>query len=277
MQVIDGDPDGIKICRVAGSTLVTIVIPRDFLAEAKSLPEIPKRGVYYLLDDNKGRLKKVYAGQTVQGIQRLEDHNQRKGWWNRAVMFLAPDAEFTMDIVSGLEAVAISYIREHGAYEVENSNDPKPYISPYSEAFIHSLHEDILFRMTLLGFDLDAVGDSTGGGEQKRFFTSRRGVRGIGVYNSEEGTFDVLEGSRIDLASVPGSPLSPNSRLSQARSDLLEEGLIVQQPDGTFALQTKVQFSSPSAAAEFVLGGSCNGWTEWKDESGQTLSKNYRE
>lgn len=116
--------------------MVTIVIPRELLSEAKGLPEIPKRGIYYLLDDNKGRLKRVYAGQTVQGIQRLDDHNQRKDWWNKAVMFLAPDTEFSMDVVSGLESIAIKYIKEHGAYEVENTNDPKPYISPYNEAFI---------------------------------------------------------------------------------------------------------------------------------------------
>lgn len=146
MQIINGDANGIKICRIAGSTLVTIVIPRELLSEAKGLPEIPKRGIYYLLDDNKGRLKRVYAGQTVQGIQRLDDHNQRKDWWNKAVMFLAPDTEFSMDVVSGLESIAIKYIKEHGAYEVENTNDPKPYISPYNEAFIHALHEDILFR-----------------------------------------------------------------------------------------------------------------------------------
>lgn len=53
MQVINGDAEGIKICRIAGSTLVTIVIPRELLGEAKGLPEIPKRGIYYLLDDNK--------------------------------------------------------------------------------------------------------------------------------------------------------------------------------------------------------------------------------
>lgn len=51
LQLIDGEPNGIKICRLTGSTLVTVVIPRDLLAQAKKLPEIPKRGAYYLLDE----------------------------------------------------------------------------------------------------------------------------------------------------------------------------------------------------------------------------------
>ena len=35
-------------------------------------------------------------------------------------------------------------------------------------------------------------------------------------------------------------------------------------------------FPSPSTAAAMFLGGSANGWTEWKNDKGQTLSKVYR-
>ncbi|WP_455798120.1 GIY-YIG nuclease family protein [Adlercreutzia sp. CNCM I-6207] len=277
MQIINGDASGIKICRIAGSTLVTIVIPRELLSEAKGLPEIPKRGIYYLLDDNKGRLKRVYAGQTVQGIQRLDDHNQRKDWWNKAVMFLAPDTEFSMDVVSGLESIAIKYIKEHGAYEVENTNDPKPYISPYNEAFIHALHEDILFRMALLGFGLDAVGDDSSGVSNQVFHTFRRGVRGLGRYNVVEGSFDVLPGSKIDIGTRAGTQRHPNNKLESLRSKLIDSGELTPGDDDVHELSCTLHFDSPSAAAVFVLGGSCNGWTEWVDENGRTLSFVYRE
>ncbi len=277
MQVINGDAEGIKICRIAGSTLVTIVIPRELLPEAKGLPEIPKRGVYYLLDDNKGRLRRVYAGQTVQGIQRLDDHNQRKSWWNKAVMFLAPDSEFSMDVVSGLESLAIKYIREHGAYEVENTNDPKPYVSPYNEAFIHSLHDDILFRMMLLGFGLDAIGDDVAEETDRIFHTTRRGVKGLGRYNAFEGSFDVLPGSEIDVCTVPGTQNKPNSKLESLRRKLIDSEGLRARNDGLFELASTLHFESPSAAAVFVLGGSCNGWTEWVDDTGRTLSSVYRD
>lgn len=51
IQIIDNNPDGIRICRVDGESLVTVVVPRDMLSEAKSLPDLPDRGVYYLLDE----------------------------------------------------------------------------------------------------------------------------------------------------------------------------------------------------------------------------------
>lgn len=278
MQIIDSNPDGIKICRVAGSTLVTIVVPRNLLNTAKQLPDIPSRGIYYLLDDNKGRLRRAYAGQTVVGIRRLDGHNAKKDWWNKAVMFLAPDNEFSMDIVSGLEALAISYIRAHGPYEVDNSDDPQPYISPYNESFINSLHEDILFRMAVLGFDLDAVGDDSNANSfDGVFHTFKRGIRGLGVYKATEGSFDVLSGSQVDVDTPAGTKTKPNATINNLRRDLVESGALVKANDGMYQLKETVSFASPSTAAVFILGGSQNGWTEWIDALGRTLSFVYRE
>lgn len=72
IQLIGGDPDSIRICRVEGESLVASVIPRDKLLETKQLPDIPPRGIYYLLDEDHGNLNRVYAGQTTQGVT-LED------------------------------------------------------------------------------------------------------------------------------------------------------------------------------------------------------------
>ena len=41
IQIIDNNPDGIRICRVDGESLVTVVVPRDMLGEAKCLPDLP--------------------------------------------------------------------------------------------------------------------------------------------------------------------------------------------------------------------------------------------
>ena len=274
LQLIDGEPNGIKICRLTGSTLVTVVIPRDLLAQAKKLPEIPKRGVYYLLDDNKGRLRRVYAGQTVQGISRLDDHYAKKDWWNTAVMFLGPDSEFSLDVVSGLERQMIAYIAEHGSYATDNGNLPNPFVSPYTESFIASLHEDILFRMGVLGYDLDAVGESVND-DGIVFHTPRRGIDARGRYDSSAGKFTVLAGSQIDLDVQCGTKAKPTQRLEGLRASLRAEGALADD-GGAWRLARDASFDTPSAAAVFVLGGSQNGWTEWVSEDGRTLSMVYR-
>ena len=45
---------------------------------------------------------------------------------------------------------------------------------------------------------------------------------------------------------------------------------------GKYKLNVSVSFTSPSSAAMFVLGGSINGWGEWKNKNGKTLDELFR-
>lgn len=133
IQLIGGDPDSIRICRVEGESLVASVIPRDNLLEAKQLPDIPPRGIYYLLDEDHGNLNRVYAGQTTQGATRSDAHKARKSFWNRAIIFLDDEANIDRSVLDALEATSISSITSHGSYETDNANIPHPQTSPDKE------------------------------------------------------------------------------------------------------------------------------------------------
>lgn len=150
-------------------------------------------------------------------------------------------------------------------------------MSPYHEALIEELHDEMLFRMNVLGFDLDAIWDNAPESDEGLVFhTTKRGVQGLGRYNVETGKFDVLPGSQIDMDVVPGTTKQPIIRLLELRASLIADETIQLKEPGKHVLTTTVSFDSPSAAAEFVLGGSQNGWTEWVDDSGRTLSTVYR-
>ncbi len=266
LQLIDSETDGIRIARVENESLLTIVVPREKVADAKKLPEIPPRGIYYLLDEDHGVISRVYVGQTTQGIGRLEDHKVKKEFWNKAVMFLTDNQNLAQDVLNGLEAKAIAYVQKHGSYETENTDLPTPYVSPYSEATIESLHRDILFRMAALGYDLNRVDRGPTSGASSLFHTKKRGIHASGRYNKNTGTFTVLSNSTIDL----DCPIIKNTPASQAREDLFGD------KTGMITLEQDLEFSSPSAAAVFVLGGSQNGWTEWVNDEGKTLNDVYR-
>jgi hypothetical protein len=158
-QLIGGVADGIRLCRFVGRTMLTLVVPRYRVAEAKQLPDVPVRGVYYLLKMEFGRPSRIYAGQTVQGVARLDNHLSQKPWWDLAVMFLAPDDEFPMDVINGLESLMIRYARRHAFCKVDNGNEPKPYVSPYSEGLVASMHEELIWRMGILGYRFSGVAD----------------------------------------------------------------------------------------------------------------------
>lgn len=265
IQLIDAQPDRIRICRVEGESLVTIVIPREDLVEAKALPSIPQRGIYYLLDEDHGNVSRVYAGQTTQGITRLDAHKARKEFWNKAVMFLDDDQNISKDALDVLEAKAIDYVRSHGSYETDNSATPKPYVDPYKEEAVERLHERILFRMAALGYDLDRV-DQSPIGASVVFHTKKNGIRGLGRYDKATGHFTVLAGSKVNLS----KPVLKNVSVAALRREMF--GGIV----GIADLAEDLEFPTPSAAAVFVLGGSQNGWTEWVNNDGETLNQVYR-
>lgn len=270
MRLIDSRPDGIKICSVAGSSLVTVVIPRPLLSEARKLPEIPARGIYYLLATTSGKVSRVYVGQTVQGIRRLDDHNLKKDWWDTAIMFLDSSSAFSLDVVSGLEALAIKQALSNDSYQTDNAVVPEPYVSPYVEGFIRALHQEVLFRLKVLGIDLEAATNSQPL-QEPLLHTTRRGIQGLGCYRPSEGVFAVLAGSQIDM---DHSPYRDNAE-AKRRQELMGKGQIQQGPDGTWHLTQSQEFASPSSAAVFVLGGSQNGRIEWVDEAGHTFAELY--
>lgn len=266
MQLIDNNPDGIRICRVEGESLVTVVIPRDKLAEAGKLPKLPQRGIYYLLDEDHGVLSRVYAGQTIHGFSRLESHKSRKDFWNKAVMFLDEELHIDRDVLDALEAKAIQYVRSHGSYETDNVMTPDSRPSPYKEQSVERLHSSILFRMNVLGYDLDRK-ETVHIEGSALFHTRKNGVRATGRYDSTTGRFTVLAGSEVALDRT----IIKNQSAAIARKRFFGE--LTDKEN----LPEDIVLASPSAAAVFVLGGSQNGWTEWINDYGQTLDYVYRD
>ena len=265
IQLIERNPDGIRICRIEGESLVTVVVSREKLSEAKRLPDLPYRGVYYLIDEDHGVLSRVYAGQTTQGLARLESHRAKKEFWNKAIMFLDDDNNIDRDSLDMLEADAIDYVRNHGSYETDNSATPNPRRNPYKEQHVKRLHDSILFRMEALGYDLNRVyGGPVGAGAI--FHTRKNGVCARGRYDKTSGQFSVLADSEVAL----DIPIIKNQRAKSVRSELFGDSAT------RTVLDHDVLFPSPSAAAVFVLGGSQNGWTEWINDYGQTLDYVYR-
>lgn len=264
MQLIDAEADGIRICRIEGESLVTVVVPREKLPEAKALPDLPHRGIYFLLDEDHGNLLRVYAGQTTQGLARLDAHKARKEFWNLAIMFLDNDNNIDRDVLDALEAKAIDYVRNHGSYETDNTSTPNPHKNPYKGQRVEQLHEDVLFRMRILGYDLDRQDKSSA--VAPTFHTKKHDLRAKGCYDKETGRFTVFAGSEVAL----DKSIAKNTSATKKREELFGES------GERSILEKDVVFQTPSAAAVFVLGGSQNGWVEWIDDEGKTLDEVYR-
>lgn len=262
-----GQPDGIRSIRRHLSTMTTYVIPRPLLAEAKKITGINRPGIYYLINENdENKIAEIYIGQTRNGVVRLDDHNRSKDFWNKAIMFLADSKTFSLDMISGLEEYAIMKAHESNRYKVENSVKPKYEIDEYDLPSIEEMYEEIQFIMATQVYKLDNAKMSMN--EADIFQTSRKGIIARGVYGGDK--FQVLEGSEINLE----KPVHLE-KYNRQRKELYEKGDIVKQGD-KYVLTVTLEFNTPSGASDFVLGGSTNGWAEWKNKDGKTLDEIYR-
>lgn len=262
----NGQPDGIRSIRRSLSTMTVYVIPRPLLAEAKTISGINRPGIYYLINENDdNKIAQIYVGQTRNGILRLDDHNRSKDFWNKAIMFLADNKTFSLDMISGLEKFAIIKAQESKRYKVENTVVPKYEIDEYDMASVEEIYDEIQFIMGTQGYKMDNVKSST---SSDIFHTTRNGISALGIYDGEK--FQVLEGSQINI----NKPVHL-ARYNKQRAELLASGEI-SQVDGKYFLNITIEFNTPSGASDFVLGGSTNGWVEWKNSEGKTLNEIFR-
>lgn len=262
----NGQPDGIRSIRRNLSTMTVYVIPRPLLAEAKTISGINRPGIYYLINENDdNKIAQIYVGQTRNGILRLDDHNRSKDFWNKAIMFLADNKTFSLDMISGLEKFAIIKAQESKRYKVENTVVPKYEIDEYDMASVEEIYDEIQFIMGTQGYKMDNIKSST---SSDIFHTTRNGISALGIYDGEK--FQVLEGSQINI----NKPVHL-ARYNKQRAELLASGEI-SQVDGKYFLNITIEFNTPSGASDFVLGGSTNGWVEWKNSEGKTLNEIFR-
>ncbi len=263
----NGQPDGIRSIRRHLSTITTYVIPRPLLSEAKKSSAITRPGIYYLINENdENKIAQIYIGQTRNGIARLDDHNRSKDFWNKAIMFLADNKTFSLDMISGLEEYAILKAHESKRYKVENSVSPKYEIDEYDLPSIEEVYDEIQFIMATLGYKMDDAKQYND--NREIFHTTRNGILAYGVYMGDK--FQVLEGSQINLAKS-----ATLEKYNKQRAELQASGDIVMQ-NGSNILKITLEFNTPSGASDFILGGSTNGWVEWKNTNGKTLDEVFR-
>ena len=264
----NGQPDGIRSIRRHLSTMTTYVIPRPLLAEAKKISNTNRPGIYYLIIENdNNKIAQLYVGQTRNGIIRLDDHNRLKDFWNKAIMFLADSKTFTLDMISGLEAYAINKATDAKRYKVENTVNPKYEIDEYDLPLIEEVYEEIRFIMATQGYKMESSENSIN--EANTLHTTRNGVKAFGAYDGDH--FEVLEGSQIDF-----SRRVKLEKYNAQREKLLNDGDIIADKNGVYILKVSLEFNTPSGASDFVLGGSTNGWIEWKNREEKTLDEIYR-
>ena len=266
-----GDPRGIRIAEITTGIVQVIEVPRSLLQEFIKMPESGQVALYFLIgDEGDGTDPKVYVGQTGDLRTRLVSHNQKKDFWQRALVQISRTNSLTQTHTLFLEWYCLQAVRTAGRYTDQNGNSgSKPHTPAPLEADCQAIFETGRALLATLGYPLfDPVGVSgTSPTEEDVFTCTSAGISGRGLY-TQEG-FVVLKGSVGRKANVPSIVGTSDERF---RNKLIEAG-VMREVDDTVVFEKDHLFGSPSMALIALLGRTANGWKEWKGKNGATLDK----
>ena len=153
-KLLDKTLEGARIIDM-GSTksCECFVLPRDKVAEvAKKQPHLQQYGFYILLGRDKNMRSMAYIGQTNDFTNRVNDHKQKKDFWDTALVFVSKSDEIFPSEALYLEYLGWKAAKEAGNYIIENSKDiNEPHLSADKQNEMELFFEDIQFLTRFYG------------------------------------------------------------------------------------------------------------------------------
>jgi hypothetical protein len=263
----DGEPDGLRIIEKSNWNGVGLVVPRSLFGEAKKRKEFARTGVYVLVGPpEESGLPRVYVGEGDPIKPRLDQHATKRDFWTSCIAFTSKDDNLNKAHVQYLEARLIELAAQAKRCVLDNGNVPTlPSLSEADGADAEGFLAEMLLCFPVLGLNVFSAPASEKFPD-KKLYLGNKIIRAEGAEIAEG--FLVRTGSLAVKAEVP----SCLSYIKNLRSVLISNGVLKQKDDG-YAFSQDYVFSSPSTAAEVILGYSVNGRTAWKTKKGKTLKQ----
>lgn len=263
----EGEPTGVRIAEIKNRTVQLIAFPRKQL---NNVNLIDREGIYFLFgtDEDKGDRPLVYIGQAKNCFIRIKQHHQdpKKDFWNTAAVFITKDQSFGTTEIEYLEQLAVAKAQATTNYVVKNGNlPPSSTLSQSQKSQLEEIFDCLQLLLPVIGYQVFAA-KSVSDDSNDILFCKGTGVVAKGIY-IDEG-MKVLKGSHARNEVTP----TLAKGVIKLRERLLEQG-ILKITDKATVFNEDYIFSSPSMAADVILGRSENGWRVWKDRDNHTLDE----
>ena len=133
--LIDGDPQGPQYVLISNKICKMVVIPRANISIVNERPELQTPAFYILLGEDDTMKPKAYIGETESFKDRVKDHDYKKTFWQKALVFVSQSNTMTKADVQYLEYRAILEAKKAKHFSLgENKQTPKaPNLSEYQQ------------------------------------------------------------------------------------------------------------------------------------------------
>ncbi len=263
-----GDAKSLRTAEISNWTGKAVASPRTELDGLLAREELGKAGVYILIgSDPIKNVPHAYVGEAEVIRDRLKDH-RTKEFWVSAIVVVSKDENLTKAHVRYLESRLLSEAGQVGRFALEQNQSGGAKLPESDREDMEVFLARIRQLLPVLGCDIlepvvQTAADAQSGGV---LFCRNKGAEARG-YRTANG-FVVLKGSTAVLKERPSAGTYPY--VVALRKQLISDGTLIER-GGLLVLTKDFEFSSPSAAAVVIHGGSANGLLVWKSKDGESL------
>lgn len=265
-----GDAKSLRTAEISNWTGKAVAAPRTELDELLAREELDKAGVYILIgSDPLTNAPRAYIGEAEVIRDRLKQH-KTKEFWVSAIIFVGKDENLTKAHVRHLESRLLAEASTINRFTLEQNQAGGSRLPESDREDMEVFLARIRQLLPVLGSDILAPIAQPAARPQPGgvLFCRLKGaeVRGQRTANG----FVIFQGSTAVLEERPSAESYPY--VTAQRKQLLVEGTLVER-EGFLLFTKDAEFTSPSAAAVVIHGGSANGLTAWKTNEGKSLKQ----
>lgn len=266
-----GDPKSLRTAEISNWSGKAIAAPRTELDKLLARDELFQAGVYILtgIDPDSGE-PMAYIGEAEILKDRIKQH-RTKDFWISVFVFVSKDENLTKSHIRYLEGRLIDDATKVGRYKLDNSQSSGSKLPESDREDMEMFLEKIHQLFPVLGSELitPVTTRRTAKDASANFFCTIKGLTARG--QRTPNGFVVFKNSQAVLKHRPEAVKYARWILN-LRSKLMHERSLV-ETDSALVFAKDVEFSSPSAAAGVVRGGTAAGPVRWKTKDGRTLKE----
>lgn len=266
-----GDPNGIRMVFISNKICEMIVFPKSEFEVVSKMEESSRPALYILLGEDENGSAQAYIGESTNGVKRIYNHKSHKLFWNKCLMFVAKDGSINKADVQYLERKAIVLATDCAYYGVMNEQSGKEIsLSTYQIDIMEEFFDDVRLLASFIGCPIfekqEKIHTKKG---DNLFHITVRESKAHAIFNETDHSMRILKGSLLPQSVVP------SYRDGKKRNAIIA-AMSKPTEDGFWELQRDYVLNSPSTAASYCAGRSCNGWQNWVNDAHQSLDELYR-